>query len=376
MQGNLTRVKAVQNLSDFRDKQHLDSTYTRKNGRKPPSSVHNIPYGNEQELSFLDGVIDFSGRYLYEIEDRNYPNWITELRSKSVSSRRESPPVKELHQCYGQVQRKECCSIKEKALPEITGISLDSSTVPVRRLLHTMSNEDVPNDDEHGEHDYAVCHRRRQSRSTGTDTKELDLMQQMSIRKLRHKTQILKYRAEIAEAQAMIFHLSEQLYKSQEGKKIPTKETVEELRKTSSPTETPEVQLHENDATGPPKTTEDDSRMIADHQPPATPHSLNAVRLTLDNRWLVTWAGPPLNKLGMNQGRKICGYQVEFNGAEVKRIDSPFVTKCILQLGTLSNKTHRGRVGVKTVAAGQKFSESAQLDLWDTGTTSSTNEPS
>ncbi|GAA49841.1 hypothetical protein CLF_103668 [Clonorchis sinensis] len=322
----------------------------------------------------MDGVIDFSSRYLYETEDQNYPNWISESRRESVSSRKESPPVKESHQLNEQAQRRECCSIKEKAPLELTGNSFDSSTVPVRRLLRAMSNEDVPNHDEHGERDHTACHRRRQSRSTGTDTKELDLMREISMRKLRHQTQILKYRAEIAEAQAMIFHLSEQLYKSQEKRRVPTREVVEdteELGKGSFPTEAPEVQLHSNDATGPPKTTEDDSQMIADHQPPATPHSLNAVRLTLDNRWLVTWVGPPLNKLGMNEGQKICGYQVEFNGAEVKRIDSPFVTKCILQLGTLSKKTHRGCIGVKTAAAGQNFSESAQLDLWDTETNSS-----
>ncbi|OON17727.1 hypothetical protein X801_06432 [Opisthorchis viverrini] len=78
--------------------------------------------------------------------------------------------------------------------------------------------------------------------------------------------------------------------------------------------------------------------MIADHQPPAVPHSLTAV---------------------------------ELNGAEVKRIDSPFVTKCILQLGTQSSKTHRGCVGVKMVAAGENFSESAQLELWNTEANSS-----
>ncbi|KAF7251357.1 hypothetical protein EG68_09462 [Paragonimus skrjabini miyazakii] len=145
-------------------------------------------------------------------------------------------------------------------------------------------------------------------RTVGTDTEELDLQAQLRNNRMKHHIEAVQYRLEIAEAQALIFHLSEQMHLSTENKTGPDSNcgtTDPNLGRSNSPTNEKQAETDQ-------PTNEQylNYPALSRASKPDAPSDLNAMLISADDRWFITWTPPDLNEMTENKGIRIDGYRV------------------------------------------------------------------
>ncbi|KAF6777063.1 hypothetical protein AHF37_03244 [Paragonimus kellicotti] len=199
-------------------------------------------------------------------------------------------------------------------------------------------------------------------RTVGTDTGELDVRAQLGINRMKHLIEAVQYRLEIAEAQALIFHLSERMHLSTENKTGPDSKcrtTGPNLGRSDS--RTIEKQAETDQPTNEQYLKYPGLRRASK---PEAPSDLNAMLISADDRWFVTWTSPDLNEMAENKGIRIDGYRITVNGQEIRRVRTPLVTKTILHLQ--STRVTKGpiQIGVQTVGINETLSAMTNTQLY------------
>ncbi|KAF8565298.1 hypothetical protein P879_09371 [Paragonimus westermani] len=199
-------------------------------------------------------------------------------------------------------------------------------------------------------------------RTVGTDTEELDLRAQLKINRMKHRIEAVQYRLEIAEAQALIFHLSERMHLSKGNKTGPDNKwraTGPNLSRSNS------LAIEEQADTDQP-TNEQHLKYptLCRVLMPEAPSDLNAMLISADDRWFVTWTPPHLNEMTENKGMRIDGYRITVNGQEIRRVRTPLLTKTILQLQSIRATNGPIQIGVQTVGINETLSAMTNTQLY------------
>ncbi|KAF5397887.1 hypothetical protein PHET_08838 [Paragonimus heterotremus] len=329
-----------------------------------------------------DEPIDFSKRYNMEDDGRGADCTVAdngiEIAKKKKSARTLKRELKHWSEVTGQ-------TVQSYNTGTITQMSTRFKTMPPDVGLHVKENQSVglignprtmnqinvrlkmPKTNQHTGSITNLTYRDEETyfvpdmRTVGTDTEELDLQAQLRTNRMEHLIEAVQYRLEIAEAQALIFHLSERMHLSTENKTGPDsncRTTGSNLSRPNSPTTEKQAETDQ-------PTNEQylEYPALRRASKPEAPSDLNAMLISADDRWFVTWTPPNLNEMTENKGIRIDGYRITVNGQEIRRVRTPLVTKAILQLQSTRVTNGPIQIGVQTVGINETLSAMTNTQL-------------
>ncbi|KAH8877728.1 hypothetical protein KSF78_0005307 [Schistosoma japonicum] len=202
--------------------------------------------------------------------------------------------------------------------------------------------------------------KQRKVNSVSTDTLDMNVEDYLKMKNLEKENIILEQQKDIAQVQTLAFYLSEQLMLTKFNEKMIPNEFSQEdsIHQNHHQQQQQYQQKHQRQET--PPNVEENRRLnhfnnniklfsdkytetseplsldtmgsMFDSYDMHSPRNLEAILVTLDNTWLISWDKPESIDSSETTCSTVVGYVLSVNGIEIKRISSVNVTRSIINL--------------------------------------------